>query len=232
MTIRIEVTNPAEHQPQELRTVALCLSSLADDIEQGCIKYTPAFRSLGAAAVASHEVPAQTPPVETGTATSAAPGASATSEPNTSADAGDACDTSQADSAGVMWDERIHAETKTQNKDGTWRNRRNVDKALIEQVVAEQRAAAAGDTTDDDAPPPPVDEEEKAPDVPDEPKGDAPPVETVKPADVIKFSTANKLDAATVQAIAESFGLKNAAGVFTKPEVAADFLVALQSLVG
>ena len=43
----------------------------------------------------------------------------------------------ELDSAGLPWDERIHAGTKTQNKDGTWKIRRGVDKALVEQVKAE-----------------------------------------------------------------------------------------------
>lgn len=45
--------------------------------------------------------------------------------------------TADLDSAGLPWDERIHAGTKTTNKDGTWKTRRGVDKALVEQVKAE-----------------------------------------------------------------------------------------------
>lgn len=43
----------------------------------------------------------------------------------------------ELDAAGFPWDERIHASTKTTNKDGTWKLRRNVDKDLVEQIKAE-----------------------------------------------------------------------------------------------
>src|ERR1043165_8322493 len=36
------------------------------------------------------------------------------------------------DSRGLPWDERIHAGTKATNADGSWRNKRGVDKALVE----------------------------------------------------------------------------------------------------
>lgn len=41
------------------------------------------------------------------------------------------------DSRGLPWDERIHASTKATNGDGSWRNKRGVDKALLEAVEAE-----------------------------------------------------------------------------------------------
>lgn len=41
------------------------------------------------------------------------------------------------DSRGMPWDERIHASTKTQNANGQWKNKRGVDKALLESVEAE-----------------------------------------------------------------------------------------------
>lgn len=44
------------------------------------------------------------------------------------------------DSRGFRWDERIHAGTKATNADGTWRNKRGVDKALLDSVEAEMRA--------------------------------------------------------------------------------------------
>ena len=44
---------------------------------------------------------------------------------------------------GFPWDERIHAGTKAKLKDGTWRQKRGVDPALVEQVKAELAGAAA-----------------------------------------------------------------------------------------
>ena len=43
------------------------------------------------------------------------------------------------DKAGLPWDARIHGSTKTQNKDGTWRAKRDVLPALVVSVEAELR---------------------------------------------------------------------------------------------
>lgn len=226
MTIRIEVTNPAEHQPSELRAVATFLNNLAADREAGRIADTPAYRQVGDVAVATHSVPL---------AVAAAPGASSVTETKqAAADAQEdspTCDTSEADVNGVYWDARIHAETKTKNKDGSWRQKRGVDGDLVQQVLNEQQQPET-----DDAPPAPVDEEEQdAPPAPVDVE-DAPPVPAdvvdVKPAQVIKFITENKIPAAEVNTIVEGYGLKRAADLFGKPELAADVLAALQSMVG
>lgn len=47
------------------------------------------------------------------------------------------------DSRGIPWDERIHAVTQAVNSDGTWRNRRSVDRNLVDQVEAELRQKVA-----------------------------------------------------------------------------------------
>jgi hypothetical protein len=44
------------------------------------------------------------------------------------------------DSAGFPWDERIHAGTKAKIADGTWRQKRGVDPAIVASVEAELRA--------------------------------------------------------------------------------------------
>lgn len=49
----------------------------------------------------------------------------------------------EVDSAGLPWDARIHAETKTKIKDGTWRQKRGTDPALLAAVEAELRGAVA-----------------------------------------------------------------------------------------
>lgn len=206
MTIRIEVTNPAEHQPSELRAVATFLNNLAADREAG--------RITGAAV----EVPTAAAPLASAPqVTSAAPGASSREETEPDADASAACDTSKLDSEGVAWDERIHSETKSQNKDGTWRLRRNVDKALVDQVIAAQQQQ-------DDTPPPPPADESEAPELP-------PAADDVKPADVIKFISSNKLETATVNAMAEQLGMARAADLFIKPQLAGQLLELLKPLV-
>lgn len=207
MTIRIEITNPAEHQPSELRAVAMFLNNLAADRESGRI-------SGGTA------VPLAVP---------AAPGASSVAEsaptPVSVPDDSPTCDTSEADVNGIYWDARIHAETKTKNKDGSWRQKRGVDTDLVNEVLQEQQPTTV---EEDDAPPVPVEEEAPEEDAP------PPPVEVsdVKPAQVIKFITENKIQAADVNAIVEGYGLKRAADLFGKPELAGDVLAALQSMVG
>lgn len=63
--------------------------------------------------------------------------------------------TQERDVAGIPWDERIHASTKTTNKDGTWTRRRNTPDATFDAVMAELKArntamtmAAAGGLID------------------------------------------------------------------------------------
>lgn len=46
----------------------------------------------------------------------------------------------EVDKNGLPWNGQIHTETKSKNQDGTWRYRRNTDKALIAQVEAQMRA--------------------------------------------------------------------------------------------
>ena len=41
------------------------------------------------------------------------------------------------DSAGVSWDERIHASSKATVTDGTWRMKRGVDKAVVDAIMPE-----------------------------------------------------------------------------------------------
>lgn len=56
------------------------------------------------------------------------------------------------DSRGLPWDERIHASTKATNGDGSWRNKRGVDKALLEAVEAELAGGVSVPPSPTDAP--------------------------------------------------------------------------------
>lgn len=85
------------------------------------------------------------------------------------------------DSAGLPWDARIHASTKTTKADGTWKVKRNTPAETIAEVETELRAAmtatpppattesspaaalAAATTAGDDVPPPPVTTESASP---------------------------------------------------------------------
>lgn len=48
------------------------------------------------------------------------------------------------DSAGIPWDERIHAGTKGMNNDGTWKRRRNTSDVTYKIVMAELAQQSAG----------------------------------------------------------------------------------------
>lgn len=50
--------------------------------------------------------------------------------------------TGEVDSAGLPWDERIHASSLAKSKDGKWRYRRNVEDSVINEVEFELRGAA------------------------------------------------------------------------------------------
>ncbi len=47
------------------------------------------------------------------------------------------------DKDGLPWDARIHSETKSMNKDGSWRQRRNMPEGYKETIEAELKAALA-----------------------------------------------------------------------------------------
>lgn len=49
------------------------------------------------------------------------------------------------DSAGVPWDVRIHAGTQTTKQDGTWKQKKGVDAAIVATVLAEIGAVKAAD---------------------------------------------------------------------------------------
>lgn len=51
--------------------------------------------------------------------------------------------TSTVDSQGLPWDARIHASSKAQNADGTWRLKRGLQKDYLDKVTAELRQVMA-----------------------------------------------------------------------------------------
>lgn len=153
---------------------------------------------------------------------------SVSSEPVPDAPAAPAPTTSGAeelDSAGVPWDERIHASTKSQNADGTWKKRRGVDPAEVDRVTAELTTAPEAPAAEQSAPvaPPAV------PEVPEVPAAPATP-ESVTPADVFKFITTNKPTPEQSAAALAMVGFSKPNDVFTQPDKAGDYLEALQAV--
>lgn len=255
MTIRIEVTNPAEHQPSELRAVATFLQNLAADRESGRIAGRAAYQQVGHVSMATHtpptivlSEPAADPKPDAPGASSDQPAENAVvqDEPNTSPP--------EVDSNGLPWDERIHSSSKAVNADGTWRYKRGGDLEERKAVEEELRGAPKYATgfgvgnsnvegllteieakqatpADDEPPAPPVDDTPPPPPA-DEPA--APAASDIKPADVVRFTTQHKIPFDEVADI-----LKNAvgveggcAGLFKQPELAGAALEALKAVKG
>ena len=59
------------------------------------------------------------------------------SDTTTTEPAGTAAPTVELDGEGIPWDIRIHTDAKTKIKAGTWKLKRSIDTALVEQVKAE-----------------------------------------------------------------------------------------------
>lgn len=75
-----------------------------------------------------------------------APVAAAAPPPPANEEEGDGApaDPTTLDADGIPWDARIHAGTKTQNKDGTWKKLRGVSEVLYGEVHAELQEKYAG----------------------------------------------------------------------------------------
>ena len=225
MTITVSLTNPAEHQPSELRALAHFLNVLAADREGGDAIDPPKpvapviIPEAPTPQAPTHEGPeGEIPNVPASTPVPAVPGETAPQDSEAS---------SPLDVNGVTYDERIHSATKSKNADGSWRQKRGVDPELVKAVLAEQQGAPSA-----------VPEVPHVPEVPAALAVEIPRVAPVAadaavlPADVIKFVTGNKIEAAQALEVYSAFGLKNAAGLFQQPELAGDVLDAMRQLVG
>ncbi len=90
------------------------------------------------------------------------PPAPAVAEPSTNAPSAHAASSDVVDKAGLPWNERIHSSSRNFNADGTWRKRKNLEKAGVDvaAVEAELRAVTVpiifGQQTDTSIPPPPI----------------------------------------------------------------------------
>lgn len=112
----------------------------------------------------------------------------------------------ELDAEGLPWDSRIHASTRTRNKDETWRLLRGVDQGLVDQVKAELKAAMSAPVPKPAAqasPPPP-------PAAPAETPASPPPPPAASSDDQPPVSFAG-----FVQAITK----KQAAGLLTVQEI-------------
>ena len=117
--------------------------------------------------------------------------------------AADPVTTPELDSAGLPWDERIHAGTKRQNADGSWTLKKGVDKELVAQVIEELKGTPVT-TTAPATPAAPV-----KPGVPATPAAPVKPGVPATPAAPEKPSA----DGATVKAAKAANTLTNQYGV-------------------
>ena len=109
-------------------------------------KVLDAATIFGGAPTAAPSVPippSPSPVPAVPSAVSATGAASAPSAGGSDAPAAPPNPTNALDGAGMPWDHRIHATTKTKNADGTWRQKRGVDPALIVQVTEQNKRLMA-----------------------------------------------------------------------------------------
>jgi len=129
------------------------------------------------------------------------------------------------DSAGLPWDERIHAATKTTKADGTWKRRKGVSADEAAPIEAELRGAAQP------APMPmPAAEAPPVPVIPPMPVAQPEPTAPVVPmVETLTFTefmarlgpimSAGKADMAYLQAVAAEMGLSSITDLNAKPEL-------------
>ena len=126
------------------------------------------------------------------------------------------------DKAGLPWDGRIHSSSKAFLADGTWRQRRNTDPAVVAAVTAELRAAMAApaapvvpvDWTASLVPPPPADSTTTT-DRPPAPPVDAPMTFPM----FMKAITAARIPPATVLAACTAVGVPNIPALMSRPDL-------------
>lgn len=116
------------------------------------------------------------------------------------------------DKDGMPWDGRIHSSSKAFLADGTWRQRRNTDPAVVAAVTAELRAAIAAPA----APAAPVDPVDwTASLVPPPPPVDAPMTFPM----FMKAITAARTPPATVLAACTAVGVPNIPALMSRPDL-------------
>jgi hypothetical protein len=144
------------------------------------------------------------------------------------------------DANGLPWDVRIHAGTRTQNKDGTWKKKKGVDDATVVAVEGELRAALAipakpftplNATVAPPPPPvtvqtvatppaPPAPPAATAPATPAAPP--APPVASAAPttfAELCKYVTGRAIPAPKILEICNKHGLAGLGLVAVRPDL-------------
>lgn len=145
MKITIELYNPT---PAEAEALAVLFRASPTERD----RYEPSVGDCGPAAGAP--VAVVPPPVEQDDILGGAPAPRAVPAPPAPVVPPPpvATDAPERDASGLPWDGRIHASSKALLSDGTWRQRRNTDPALVKAVTEELRAALAAPSAVEPAP--------------------------------------------------------------------------------
>lgn len=135
----------------------------------------------------------------------------------------------ELDADGMPWDARIHARTKTKNKDETWRTLRGVDPGVLQQVTDELKAKGCG--TASAAPPPPAAQPpEQAPPPPPPAEGEAKPLPPTW-GELVQRVMAEGIDFAKIEEAAKAEGLPSAMGLHN-PDLAHMILPVARRIFG
>lgn len=196
LTISLEIHGDGTDSLQQAKAVVSTLHGLYGDVVLGGVAATPP-KTVLAGTTAISSVRDFTAPSASGQ--TAAPDGQPMTEPEAAAvfgaqpdpDAHEAPEPAgDADKNGIPWDARIHSEAKGQNKDGTWKRRRNTPDETFNAVMAELQAGK-GVAATGAVPPPPTNTPAPPPPPPaTAPTNSAAPVPSPAPANAAASSTA------------------------------------------
>ena len=127
----------------------------------------------------------------------------------------------QLDKRGLPWDHRIHSGERTQNKDGSWRNKRGLSDGEVERVEAELRAVLGVAAPVVPPPPTPPVSASVAPPAPQSPPGAMGFMQLLpKVTGAIKAGT---LTQDAVNAALVEFSLPNLPAIHHRPDLVQPF---------
>lgn len=124
---------------------------------------------------------------------------------------------SERDVQGLPWDSRIHSAGKTRNADGTWRQRRGTDPAVVSAVIAELKGAVAAPPA-----PPPV--------IPAQPAASAPTFATVM-AMITPHLASQAVQVDELNACMSQLGLPTVVALTARPDLVPAADTAIRSLL-
>ncbi|WNO24194.1 hypothetical protein Scuro_33 [Acinetobacter phage Scuro] len=140
----------------------------------------------------------------------------------------------ELDDEGLPWDVRIHSSSGVKIKDGTWKLKRGLDAAYVEEIKAELKQVMNIPAPDATTPPPPQSQDTNAFSVGTVNKlieagnggtAIAPPPPAAEPAKITTFAqlaraiTEKKIDNATVSAVLNAYGIGSMPLLAPRPDL-------------